>query len=75
MGKVASHRGKLKSSERQQKVLKAMRGAGWLTGMDISMLTFIPNPAEAISALRANGVKIEKRAVPGERYVQWRLKR
>lgn len=52
-----------------------MRGAGWLTGMDISMLTFIPNPAEAISALRANGVKIEKRAVPGERYVQWRLKR
>lgn len=67
------HRGSLKSSERQQKILRATRRRSWYSVMDLVRLAKIPNPAEAVSALRLNGVKVEKRPIPGTRSVEWRI--
>jgi len=76
MKKAIRHHGTL-AAKRQQIVLKALKQGGWCTGLVLTIRAkeYIPNIAEAISALRFNGVKIEKRAVPGKRYCQWRLKR
>lgn len=73
MKKTKHHRGSLKSSERQQKLLKATRRGRWYSAMDLTRLTGLPNCAEVISALRLNGVKIEKRPIPGEKCVQWKI--
>lgn len=67
------HRGSPKSSERQRKILKATRRGRWYTANDLFRLTRLPNPAEAVSALRNNGIRVEKRNVPGERYCEWRI--
>ncbi len=69
------HTGGLKS-KRQRAVLKATRKGCWYSAMDLVRLAGIPNPAEAISALRANGVKIEKRwfiSDAGPRFCKWKI--
>lgn len=73
MRKKTHHRGSLKSSERQQKILRATRRGRWYSAMDLVRLAGIPNPPEAISALRLNGVKVEKRPIRGTRSVEWRI--
>ncbi len=69
------HHGSLKSSQRQQAVLKATTKGRWYSAMDLVRLANKPNPAEIISALKANGVKIEKRQVNtgDKRYCEWRI--
>ena len=69
------HHGSLKSSKRQQAVLKATRKGRWYSALDLVKISGRANPAEIISALRANKVKIEKRDVnTGDaRYCQWKI--
>jgi len=71
----ARHHGSLKSS-RQQKVLKALKKGGWCSGLTIVLRAgeYINNVAEAISALRFNGIEIESRPVAGKRHFEWRIK-
>ena len=73
---VRKHHGSLKSSQRQQAILRNTSRGVWYSAMDLVQLAGIPNPGEAISALRANGVKIEKRyfvSETGARFCKWKI--
>lgn len=73
---MRKHRGEIKTSKRQQAILKATRRGRYYSAMDLVRLAGIPNPAEAISALRLNGVPIEKRDVlakDGRKRCEWRI--
>ena len=70
------HRGEIKTSVRQQAILKATRKGRYYSAMDLVRLAGIPNPSEAISALRLNGVPIKKRnrtTKDGRRFAEWAI--
>ncbi len=60
---------------RLQRVLKCLKRGGWWRGGQLDWEACVTNAAGVISALRLEGVKIKKRAVPGRAFCEWKLEK